>query len=350
MKVALILPGNLWLSPYAKIYTDILDEKGIFYEIISWNRDGKDPLYKNGFNLKNDSTFRFNKLLPYLMYLKFIKKIINENNYNKLIVFGPQLGIFLYPFLLNKYKKKFIFDFRDLSIEQLPFFKFIFKKMLSISYLNVISSEGFLKYLPKNDFIISHNFSDICKKKYSSENIFKDEKINILTIGSIRNYNSNLEVIKSLSNKENVNLYFVGNGIVSDMLKKFAEENKIENIFFHGFYEKNEEEKFINGANFLNIYMPKIKSHDSLMSNRFYNALIYKRPMIVTNKSIQGDYVEEYKLGLSLDNCNNLYEEIINYKKEFDFSTFDNSSNDLLTVFKNDYHVFYDRVKNFLEN
>ena len=96
--------------------------------------------------------------------------------------------------------------------------------------------------------------------------------------------------------------------------------------------------------------MPKIKSHDSLMSNRFYNALIYKRPMIVTNKSIQGDYVEEYKLGLSLDNCNNLYEEIINYKKEFDFSTFDNSSNDLLTVFKNDYHVFYDRVKNFLEN
>ena len=93
---------------------------------LTHNRDGKDPLYKNGFNLKNDSMFRFNKLLPYLMYLKFIKKIINENNYNKLIVFGPQLGIFLYPFLLNKYKKKFIFDFRDLSIEQLPFFKFIF--------------------------------------------------------------------------------------------------------------------------------------------------------------------------------------------------------------------------------
>ena len=353
MKVGLILPGNIWFCPYVKIYTKILDKNNCEYETISWNRDNTEPITETTFDLNIVSIKRVSKFTPFFKYLSFVKSTLRRKNYDKVIVFGPQLGILLYPLLKKKYKNNFIFDYRDLSVEQLPMLKFVFKKLLAISSLNVISSLGFKKFLPKNNFIISHNFdANLLAQETidSSVDVFGQESINVLTIGSIRDYDANLEVLKSLANKENIKLFFVGKGIVSDMLKEYAENNKIYNVFFHGFYEKYEEANFIKSATFINIYYPKIKSHSSAMSNRFYNALIYKRPMIVTNKSIQGDYVEEYKLGLSLDNCNNLYEEIINYKKEFDFSTFDNSSNDLLTVFKNDYHFFYDRVKNFLEN
>lgn len=350
MKIGLVLPGNIWFCPYVKIYTDILDDNKLSYEIISWNRDGTESKLETTFNLNVNSLNRISKFTPFFKYLNFIKIVLNKKKYDKLIIFGPQLGILLYFFMKRKYKKNFILDYRDLSIEQLPILKFIFKKVLSISSLNVISSFGFTKYLPKNDYVISHNFkADLLSSDLSesSKDIFNQEFIRVLTIGSIRDYEANLEVIKSLANKKFIKLFFVGKGSVSDMLKEYTEANQIENVYFYGFYEKNEEADFIRNATFLNIYYPKIKSHSSAMSNRFYNSLIYKRPMLVTKDSIQGDFVEGYKLGLSIYNCKDLYEEILKYKNNFDYVVFDKSTSVLLNSFKKDYEEFYKKVYAF---
>ena len=40
MKIGIITPNNIWFSPYVKIYTSLLDEIKVNYEIISWNREG----------------------------------------------------------------------------------------------------------------------------------------------------------------------------------------------------------------------------------------------------------------------------------------------------------------------
>ena len=233
MKIGLVLPGNIWFSPYVKIYTDILDRKNINYQIISWNRDGSDPESATAFNTHIIAQNRLNKLLPYFNYIKFIKRTITKNKYDKIIVFSPQLGILLFYFLKKYYRKKFILDYRDLSIEQLPGLKIIFKKLLSLSGLNVISSLGFKNYLPQSDYLISHNLNfENFSKQESSKDIFQKESINILTIGSIRDYESNLEVIKSLGNKPNINLYFVGKGDVSALLEDYVNQNEIKNVFF----------------------------------------------------------------------------------------------------------------------
>lgn len=349
MKIGLVLPGNIWFSPYVKIYTDILDRKNINYEIISWNRDGSDPESATAFNTHIIAQNRLNKLLPYFNYIKFIKRTITKNKYDKIIVFGPQLGILLFYFLKKYYRKKFILDYRDLSIEQLPGLKIIFKKLLSLSGLNVISSLGFKNYLPQSDYLISHNLNfENFSKQESSKDIFQKESINILTIGSIRDYESNLEVIKSLGNKPNINLYFVGKGDVSALLEDYVNQNEIKNVIFHGFYQKFEEEKFIKAADFLNIYYPRIKSHKSAMSNRFYNSLLYKRPMIVTNDSIQGDFVEKFNLGISLENCDHLNDEILEFKKNFNFKNFDFSADELLNFFQEDYLYFRNKINAFL--
>lgn len=352
MKIGLILPGNLWFCPYVNIYTQILKDNNIDYDIISWNRDGSELAGETVFDLNVTSFNRYQKLTPFLKYLNFIKKTLKKKKYQKIIVFGPQLGLLLYPFLKNNYKNKFILDYRDLSIEQLPFLNVLFRKVLSISSINILSSEGFKKYLPKGEYVISHNFSSnkAANRNESSDPIFEKETVDVLTIGSIRDYEANLELVKALGNKNNIKVYFVGKGAVSSLLENYVKDHNIVNVFFHGFYEKAEEAGFIRNASFLNIYYPKIKSHSSALSNRFYNALIYKRPMIVTSNSIQGEFVENYKLGLSINDCTDLYDKILSYKSNFEADRFDLSSENLLEVFKSDYDVFYGKIFNFVNN
>jgi hypothetical protein len=352
LKIALLLPANLYFCPYAKIYTKILDKAKIDYDIIFWDKDGLNET--GGLAFKKKCKNKYNpliKLILYIQYIFFLRNTIERNKYNKLIVFGPQIGVLLYFFLNKRYRSKFIFDYRDLSIEQI--FKKTFVKLLFISNLNIISSPGFLKYLPKQfNYILSHNFDIDTVKKALSKTIrlSTPEKINILTIGGIRDYEANLSIIKALSNKENFYINFVGKGGASVLLKKIVKKKKIKNVSFHGFYKKEKEGEFISECTFLNIFYPKIISHSTALSNRFYNALIFKKPMIVTTQSIQGYYVEKYNLGLSLDDCNNLDVKLKEYLIQFDYDSFCDRCNALLNIFIKDYILFEKSVLDFVNS
>ena len=353
MKIGLILPGNIWFCPYVNIYTQIMDKEGIKYDLISWNRDGTDKVngYQFGQKLNNLSNPIY-KLLSIFRYVAFIKNIVRKNKYNKLIVFGPQIAIFISAFLNKYYKNRYVFDYRDLSIEQKCIFKRTFKKVLNNSYLNVISSPGFKKYLPHGyEYILSHNFNiNVVKEVLANEDKTSIclDRINVLTIGGIRDYSSNIEVVKSLANKNPFYLEFIGKGVAADMIKSYAMEHRITNIEFKGYYPKEKEAEYIRQATFLNIYYPKKPSHDTALSNRFYNALIYRKPMIVTSDTVQGDYVESYQLGLSIENCDSLDNKINEYVENFDAKLFSAKCNELLLNFLDDYKTFENNIINFI--
>jgi hypothetical protein len=62
--------------------------------------------------------------------------------------------------------------------------------------------------------------------------------------------------------------------------------------------------------------------------------------MIVTSNGIQGDFVEKYQLGLSLDNCDNLDMKIQEYIRNFDYASFCTRCDALLKSFIDDYQLF----------
>lgn len=354
MKIGLVVPANLYFAPYVRIYTNFLDKTSIDYDVINWDRDRIEDSGAISFfckTSKDDSKFR--KLFNYCRFSLFVIKKIKQNSYDKLIVFTPQLSMFLYLFLRRHYKKAFILDYRDLSIEQKSMF--IFSKVLKISGLIVVSSPGFKKNLPIGyDYILSHNFDidnllDIeSSVKNQINNLFENPKIVISTIGGIRDYVQNKEIITAFQNDLRFTLNFIGKGPSAEALKMFSEENMIGNVSFIGFYKKEEEPQYLLQSDFLNIYYPSKNSHSLALSNRFYNALIYKRPMIVTSNSVQGDYVEKYKLGVVIDSCDDVKEKIIAYKNHFSDRQFLNSANLLLDEFKKDYYVFENELKVFM--
>lgn len=353
VKVALVIPGSIWYAPYVRNYTRIFDEINVEYSIISWNREGDDKPEGFQYNILCENGHWSAGFSAYKGYIKFVKKTIKENGFNRIVVFGPQMTCLLSTYLLANFRNRYIIDYRDLSIEQKFGFKQLFSFMLRFSCANVISSPGFKRCLPKRNYYLSHNFDEravreALAKKDASTTFHANGEIDVLTIGAIRDYSSNIEVVKALINKNGFNLRFVGKGPGTvEYLQEYCEKNDAKNVSFVGFYEKPEEAGFVKSSTFMNIFYPRIITHDTALSNRFYNSLIYHRPMLVTKDTCQGDYAEKYKVGVAVKDCNCLTDNLTDFLKQ-DYSAYCKRCDDLLVAFLNDQDEFVEVVKNFV--
>lgn len=356
MKVALILNANLYWSPYAKIYSKILDELKIEYDFLAWDRTETGEtgglFFRTKFPYGKRNKIRW--IFNYYRYSLFLKKQIKANKYDKLVVFGPQVGFFLYLFLKRRYSKKFCFDYRDIFIDQ--FFPKLFNRLLSISALNVISSPGFKPYLPEGfDYIQSHNFDiktlEKGLKNTKNSEVFKKKCITVLTIGSIRDFDENYQLMRALYNKPDYLIKFIGRPETAGaQLKNCSIIDKQINVEFQGFYKDKDEPQIINDTDFINIFRPDKIKCSSTFTNRFYYALIYKKPILVTKGSLEGSYVEKYNLGLTLDNCSQLDEKLQLFISGFNYEEFTENCNKLLNSFLADYIVFKQRFIDFLSS
>ena len=352
MKVALIIPGSLWYAPYVRNYTRILDDEKIEYGIISWNREGDDKPEGFQYNVRCENGHGSAGLSAYRGYIKFIKQTIKEQGFNRIIVFGPQMTCLLSAYLLLHFRNRYMIDYRDLSIEQKPGFKQLFALMLNYSCANVVSSPGFKRCLPKRDYYLSHNFDEGAVREAldnkSSETSFNTENgIDILTIGAIRDFSSNIEVTKAIANQDGFTLRFVGRGQGTvEKLQAYCDEVKASNVSFVGGYNKPEEAGYVKTSTFMNIFYPRIITHDTALSNRFYNSLIYRKPMLVTKDTIQGDYAEKYNVGVAIMDCSNLVNDLKAFLQQ-DYQEYCKRCNGLLMQFLDDQNQFVKAVKAF---
>ena len=353
MKIALILPGTIWYAPYVRNYTHILNENHVEHDIISWNRDGQDVKegiqYEENIHVNNGSAGFF----AYLRYVDFIKKTIRKNKYDKLIVFGPQMTCLLSLYLIREYCGRFIIDYRDLSIEQKPGLRQLFAYMTKQSYPNVISSPGFKRCLPQRDYYVSHNFDIVAAKNAIG---FRDLKgfgsmdnIHVLTIGGIRDFSSNVQVVQALANRDYFLIRFVGRGGGAAQLASYCSEHQVKNVSFTGFYQKNEEAGYVQSSTFMNIFYPRVITHDTAISNRFYNSLIYRKPMIVTKDTTQGDFAEKYNVGVALYDCRNLADELKSFMQQ-DYNAYAERCDKLLLEFLEDQARFEEMVREFTKS
>ena len=354
MKVAIVILGNTWVCPYVNTYKRAFEKLGYACDVILWDRDGSDasaPIrYGSGSaNLGNPLM----KAFSYVGYSRFIKKTILENGYDRLVVSGPHLAILLSSFLRKRYKGRYVVDYRDIAVEQNPLLGKIYSRVLADSFCNVISSPGFKKYLPdKYDYLISHNFdfdAAVNSLECVNEQIRNSVPLRILTIGYIRNFGSNVKIIQSLGNCKDYSLRFVGRGDAAEALEEYALSHKMTNVEFSGYYKKEDEASIVYDCDFINIFFPNDVEHSSIMSNRFYLALIHKKPMIVTAGSVQATLVKEYGLGVVVDDCKDLDVEIKRFLSAFDYAAFCRRCNELLALFVEEHRALERALAAFVQ-
>lgn len=351
MRIGIIIPSVHWNCPYADTYARLFESHNIEYDIISFNRklDKEDTKYHYDYRLSNSSN-SLKKLIANLKYCSYVKKVLNKEKYDHLVVFSSQLGLGLLGYLLRYYKGRYVFDFRDISVEQ--HLQYPFKRLLENSFMNVVSSPGFLRVLPHEfKYEICHNLNVGIAEKAINKVITGDwprGNKHIITIGGIRDYEANVSVIDAINGKEGYSLSFVGRGESSPRLADYCNKNNITNVSFVGFYRKEEEPGYIMKSDFINIFYPRVITHDTAVSNRFYNSLIYKKPMITTANTTQGDYASNYKVGIALNNCNDLINHLEEFMQANDYTQYCIRCNKLLEQFVKEQHSFENKVLSFV--
>jgi hypothetical protein len=349
MKVALILASNTRYAPHMYHYVRILKEKNVDFDIIIWNKDNLAEenciSYDEFSDLRKSRLFR---IRSYYKYSKFVQDIVNKNGYNRVVVFTIFLGMLLYPYLRNSFKRNYFFDIRDYS-PILKLIPWLIKPLVENSFKTAISSPGFLEWLPKsNDYVLSHNYR--FEEDFNSSSCHSVYKFNylILTIGFLRDFEVNKMLIDSCKNSTNFTFKFVGSGLAYEPLVNFVTTNGIKNVVFTGVYDKENELEYLQNASIMNILLGDDVNSKTLMTNRFYLAISNGIPVIVNENSIQGDYVEKYNLGIVLKDNNALSETITNYFKHFDRVKFLHGSANFLSDIRTDQIKFELSFKKFI--
>lgn len=167
-KVLLIGDSPISMSPYILSYIEVFEKHNIPYELIFWNKTLEDvsqlPKEYIPYNYAHDNTMpSWKKIFKIYSFARFAKKHIREKDYAYIVVFTIAHAVFFHPFLEHKYKGRYIFDIRDHSpLCKIGFIRCVIKKLISDSAFTVLSSRGFLRWLPcveEKKIVISHNIT-----------------------------------------------------------------------------------------------------------------------------------------------------------------------------------------------
>lgn len=354
MKKILLISGAMpHYAPYVSSYIEIFNKHNIEFDLVCWNRNldviEKIPANHIVYNKSGDIRKpNWKKLIDLYGFSRFVKKHICKGCYARVIVFTISECIFLQKYLQNHFDKNYIFDIRDYSsLLKINFFRRKTEKMIEHSVFTVLSSAGFLKWLPIGNsysYCVTHNTSvSILEKMRNINNQLlysNKDKIKILTIGQLRDYSSNSTIIKKLANNSNFCLQFSGSGSAEDKLKEFVQDVKAKNVLFTGRYKKENEEEIVEDCDMINIYFNHDVNSDSLMSNRFYLSVLHRKPMIVREGTFQAELVKQYGLGVILDDTDNFVEMIECWWNDFDFEKYNEGCRAFIDVVVADMNVF----------
>lgn len=350
MKIALIFPNNLSKAPYLRYYLSILEEQNIEYTIYNWDRIGVDESNCVSFRSKEKSRKKWSLFLNFFRFRKFITNRVNNEKYDRVIIFSCQIAILLGSFLIKQFKENYVIDIRDYS-SIISTFNFRFKKVLESAKIISISSRGFCDWLPKQlAYTMSHNLNpELLKQNIPKRVYFKNNPLSIDTIGALRDHESNLKVIDQLKNNPIYKMKFIGEGYALPILKEYAHKKNISNIYFHGIYQKEDEFELLKTTDFINIIVGNNFLSRSLTSNRLYLCALLKIPAIVYTNTEQSKLIEKFNFGIVIDSYEAIPKRLLNYKANFNESEFINNCDEFLKVVKQDQKIFYSELLKFLK-
>lgn len=348
MKIALVCPSNMLFMPYVDNYTKVLDDSGIEYDIINWDRFGtEDP--ENPLKFRDSKTGHQRRFTDYLKYRHFVLRILKKNDYDKIIVFGIQLSYFLKPYLLRKKRGNYILDIRDHN-NILKVFNI--GKVVEGSAYTVLSSPGFKKWLPDSQkYLISHNttIENVADLADRQGNLLEKEKLKIAFIGALSDYKVNIDFIDSLKDSGKVELVYHGEGLFNKDIEEYVVRNKVSNVALTGRYTKDQEYRLYHNADFIHAirYNEDINCR-TLLPNRLYHAAFHGKPLIVAEDSYLAELTRQYGLGLVVDSFSDLEKKVGNYLAEFDFEDYREKRKAFFQKVMEDNLLFKDSINKFL--
>lgn len=355
MKVLIIDSTSPAQRTYLAFYLEKLKERKIPYDIIDWvkTKNGEVERTKNKYIIHRVMHLSgWKKYKDFCIVAESIRKIIKKGNYTNLIIVNTIWAVFLIDVILSHFRGRYLLDIRDYKVEKFPIIKWMIPQIVKNSYRTIISSKGFLSFLPEypSKYSVAHNIPvDKCGYKNKSSLIKNKKHINIGYVGRIRDDAANQYLIDLIRADGRYSLYYYGVFSPYSTFQK-KEKNQIDNIHYMGRYDEKDKANLYKNIDMIHsIYLPINKASKTLTPNRLYDALLYKKPLLVSAGTYLSEIVEKYKLGIAIDFSRNMQINLINrYVDTFDENQFSKSCDKLLEQVYLEQEEFLSVIEEFI--
>lgn len=326
--IAIISNCSLQYAPYIQFYSDLLSKNKIDFCII--NKEDNMPIDNkdNHFVLCCDEAFMHkHPFYRTLRWYSFLLNIIKKKKVSKCIITPTRTAIVLFPILFFL-KGKYIFDIRDYTNEDSYIYNFAEKILIKRSSLTVISSRGFLQWLPYkcNKVQISHNLKYGAVPPSNDENKknTQDRRRRIAYVGLVDYYETNIALINSLKNIDNYEIVYSGRLSQECDLESYVKTQGIGNVLFTGEYNNADKDILYQNVDLINaLYGDLSPVTKTAVPNKLYDAALHRIPILVSSGTYLEQVVKEYGLGISVDiKTENIFMVIDNYLSTYDKDEF----------------------------
>lgn len=353
--IALIGFNDLHIMQYLNKYTNILDAESIGYDVIWWNRSGINttvPFEGNSisFDYKMNTYQPFYmKIKGFLKYAFFVRHIIKQNKYSKLIVLTTQTAIPLYDILTKQYTGRFIYDYRDLTKEKTSkIYALMVRNLFKKSRYTMVSSKGFIPeigIIDNENILMAHNTQKICKKSKYRAKKNPSEPLQIVYWGMVRQIKHNKLLCDCFGNDKRFELTYHGDGFYKE-LSAYCKKKGYTNISFTGKYTLADIPKFINSTDILNCIYENDLNTKPTLAVKFYDAIHYRLPILVSTGSYLSEFAGRCNGVKKIDiNCGEM-DEIYSWYKQLDICKLEK---DYANIEKKIYHDDITFSQKFIE-
>lgn len=341
MKILLVDIMPLERATYLHSYLEVLKKSGVEYDVFSWDRKvcgeirQKDNWYI--FQQKCPSGLgkinKLKKLWPMYLFRRALINQLKKNKYDRIITINTMTGMLISDFLFKYYKGKYIFDCRDYTYERIKAFKKRVNVMARNSAMTIISSRGFLEFIDnRENILINHNISNIQDiKNVPSLNANKINTIGF--VGWVRYQNENIKLIEQIEKSSKYRVLYAGQIADGCNLKQICQKEKYQNVRFIGEFKNSDKGQIYQNIDIINsLYGDSSLEVTTAVPNRYYDAMIYKKPIIASKGTYLGKLVVKNKLGIAVDIMkDDLLFQLDRYIKSFDRDEFSSTCAKLLS-------------------
>lgn len=207
-----------------------------------------------------------------------------------------------YPILRKLYKGKYVIEIRDYWKEKNRLYYIMEKRAIDNSYMAVISSPAYRRFLPEYDYIQAHNVNIFPENVIESIRNRVNEKMPIVVscIGGAKNLEYDKKVLLRFKNDNRFLIQYIGRGY--EALIPFCESNNITNIHIEGMFPQEKTLSYYEQTDIiLNLYGNNKPSVDYALSNKLYFAAQMEKPILVCPHTYMAEISTQNGFGFVFD-------------------------------------------------
>lgn len=174
---------------------------------------------------------------------------------------------------------------------------------------------------PKMLYVIHNSPIPIKNDKINTNGLNKtSNKLKIVYVGILASGRFIKEIADVVINRDDCEFHIGGFGLLEDYFKELS--RKHGNIFFYGKLPYNKTIELEKKCDVMTaIYDPKVPNHFYAAPNKFYEALMLGKPLIMAKNTGMSDIVNDYKIGEVIDynreSLNEAINRLIDKRKEW---------------------------------